>query len=50
MTKDEKTITVTDKEWKLLEEIRKVPYGNMEVVMVNGVPDRIILIRESKKL
>ena len=42
-------MVVTDKEEKLIEEIRKIPFGQVVVYMQEGQPVRIE-IKESVKL
>ncbi len=50
LTTGVKEITLTDKEQKLIERLRKVDFGVVEVIMINGQPDRTERIRESEKL
>ena len=44
------TISVCAKEQRLLEALRKIPFGRVEIVIVNGQPDRIVKTEESVKL
>ena len=41
---------VSEKERHLIEELRQVPFGRVEVIMVQGQPDRLEKIKESVKL
>lgn len=41
---------LTEKEEKLIAEIRKLPYGQIVIYMEKGEPVRIVEVRESKKL
>ena len=41
---------LTNKEIKLIELLRTVPYGEVTVVMLEGRPVRIVKIEESIKL
>ena len=50
LTKETFTFSLTVKEWKLIETIRQVQFGKLEIVMQNGQPDRVNLIRENVKL
>lgn len=42
--------TLTVRERHLIEELRKVPFGMVEIAMRDSQPERIVTIRESKKL
>ncbi|KKM87914.1 hypothetical protein LCGC14_1264150 [marine sediment metagenome] len=44
------TLTVSDKERNLLDQIRKVPYGEVIIFMRDGQPERIEKAVESVKL
>ena len=50
MTNKDISAIITDKENKLLEELRKVTYGRVVVFMENGQPVRIEEVRKSVKL
>lgn len=50
LTSDKKPVMVNDKEYRLLEELRKISYGQVAIFMENGRPVRIEVIRESVKL
>lgn len=50
LTKLPQAFIVSVKEQRLIEELRKVPYGKVEVTMLEGQPDRIEKIKESIKL
>ena len=50
LTDHQRMITVSDKEQRLLEELRKVPHGYVEILMVDGQPKRIEKIKESIQL
>jgi len=41
---------LSDKEQKLIEELRKVPYGQIVIYMENRQPVRIEKIKESVKI
>ena len=41
---------LSDKEKSLIEELRKVPFGEVLVIMHNGQPDRIEKVKEKVKL
>lgn len=43
-------ITLSVKELALLQELRKVAWGQVTIQMADGEPDRIEFIREVKKL
>ncbi|KKN50273.1 hypothetical protein LCGC14_0634250 [marine sediment metagenome] len=43
-------IELSDKERHLIERLRLYPHGVVEVLMVNGQPERTVKIRESEKL
>ena len=44
------TIELTEKEKKLIEILRAIPYGKVEVFMENAQPVRIEQIKQSVKL
>lgn len=50
LTNSQRMVSVCAKEQRLLEELRKIPFGKVEIVMVDGLPDRIVRIEESVKL
>ena len=50
LTNPPKVFTVSAKEKRLIEELRKFPFGKVEVTMVEGQPDRIEKSREFVKL
>ena len=50
LTFPQNTFSVSAKERKLLEELRKVRFGRVEVIMSDGQPDHIDKIKESIKL
>ena len=50
LTSGQVMVSVSAKERKLLDELRKVPYGRVEVFMEKGQPDHIVQIRETVKL
>jgi hypothetical protein len=41
---------LSDKERHLIERLRQYPHGVVEIVMVDGQPERTVKIRESEKL
>ncbi len=41
---------LTEKERKLIEYLRKIPFGEVLVIMHQGEPDRIEKIKEKVKL
>lgn len=43
-------IELSDKERHLIERLRLYPHGVVEILMVNGQPERTVKIRESEKL
>lgn len=50
LTNNHFLFSVCAKEQRLLEELRKVQYGMVEVIMANGLPERIEKVKESIKL
>ena len=50
LTNLQKVFTVSAKEQRLIEELRKFRFGKVEVTMVDGQPDRIEKSREFVKL
>ena len=52
LTNDEKIVmfSLTEKEKKLIELQRTIPYGLVTIFMENGQPVRVELIKESVKL
>lgn len=52
MTNDTKTVMVslTEREKKLIEVLRTVPYGQVVIFQESGQPVRVELIKESVKL
>lgn len=47
---DKKLVALTEKEAKLLAIIRKVDFGEVRVVVTDGIPTRIEEIKKSIKL
>ena len=45
-----KNIILTEKEINLVEQLRKISYGQVTIIMENKQPVRIELIKESIKL
>ncbi len=43
-------LEVTEKERKLIEYLRALPYGEVTVIMHNGEPDRVEKVKEKVKL
>lgn len=50
LTKGLRLFTVSAKEQRLIEELRKIPFGKVEIGMVDGEPDRIVKTEEYRKL
>ena len=50
LTNPQRLFSVCAKEERLLLALRKIPYGKVEIVMENGLPERILRIEESVKL
>lgn len=46
----ETRIDVTLKESALIEKLRQIPYGKVEIFMVDGKPDRIVKTEVSEKV
>ncbi len=44
--------TITDKEWHLIEEVRKLPFGEMHIVIYNenNQPVRIRVIEKDRNI
>ena len=49
LTNGKTSLTLSDKEQRLIEAIRELPYGEMRLVMHQGEPDRIEIVRQSVK-
>ena len=50
LTPEGKVVTLSAKELSLIEELRKVGWGEVTVFMADNEPQRIECIREGKKL
>ena len=50
MTKVYNDFGLTVKEKSLIEELRKVDFGRVEIIMEDGQPNRIVQIRENVRL
>jgi hypothetical protein len=50
MTITKTSIYLTEKEKKLIEELRKIKYGEVVVIQVDGQPAEIDKIREKLRL
>jgi len=44
------TIEISRQEHRLLEELRKIPFGEVAIFMRDGEPARIELVKESIRL
>ena len=50
MAVESDTFVLRDKERKLIEYLRNLPFGEVTVIMHNGEPDRVENIKEKVKL
>ncbi len=50
LTNGKRAVNLTDKERNLIDAIRRIKHGRVEIIMVNSAPDRIEKVTEGIKL